>query len=56
MASGFDDKQLEQLREIVREERGTSWPRVFFWLGIVFLATVILLIYLASQTLMAEPA
>lgn len=49
---GFDERQLEQIRQIVKEERGTNWAaRVLLWIGIVILVFMVLT-YLASQTLM----
>ena len=50
----FDDEQIRQLRQIVREERpSTNWGRVFLWVGVVIFALVALT-YLASSTL--QPA
>lgn len=50
----FDDEQIRQLRQIVREERpSTNWGRVLLWVGVVIFALVALT-YLASSTL--QPA
>jgi hypothetical protein len=50
----FDDEQVSQIRQVVREERATNWGRVIIWIVVVVVIALIVLIYLASQTL--QPA
>ena len=54
----FDDEQVQQIRQIVRDDRpSTNWGRVTFWIAVVILVLLLvplMLIYLASQTLMSS--
>jgi hypothetical protein len=54
----FDDEQVQQIRQIVREERPSmNWGSVTFWIAVVILVLLLVplvLIYLASQTLMSS--
>jgi hypothetical protein len=46
-----DDRQIQIIHV---EHRGTNWGRVLLWVAIVFFGLWLLLIYLASQTLMGQ--
>ena len=53
----FDDEQVQQIRQIVRDDRPSNWGRVTFWIAVVILVLLLvplMLIYLASQTLMSS--
>jgi uncharacterized membrane protein YvbJ len=53
---GFDEQQLREIRQIVRDERrSTDWRRVLFWIGVAVVALIVL-VYLASSTLQSEGA
>jgi hypothetical protein len=39
----------------IHHHHGTNWGRVLFWCGLVILVLWLLLVYLASQTLMGQP-